>query len=66
MAKAHKVNLGSHGTFDVHSGKLHEALGIPTDEPIGQKRIDKAEHSDKPSIRRMAQSAKGLTHMGGK
>lgn len=64
MAKTQKVDLGSHGSFDVHPGKLHEALGIPTDEPIGQARIDKALHSDKPSIRRMASSAKGLTHMG--
>lgn len=64
--KTENVDLGSHGSFTVHKGALHEALGIPQDEPIGQKRISSALHSDKPSIRRMAASAKGLTHMGGK
>ena len=64
--KVENVDLGSHGSFQVHKGALHEALGIPQDEPIGQKRIGAALHSDKPSIRRMAASAKGLTHMGGK
>jgi hypothetical protein len=61
--KKHTVDLGEHGSFEVHPGALHEALGIPQDEPIGQERIDKALHSKKPSIRHMAASAKGLTHM---
>jgi hypothetical protein len=61
--KTHNVDLGSKGSFSVHKGKLHRALGIPEDEPIGQKRIDSAMHSKKPSIRDMAKSAKGLTHM---
>lgn len=62
--KVQKVDLGEHGSFDVHPGALHRALGIPEEEPIGQERIDKALHSKKPSIRHMAASAKGLTHMG--
>lgn len=66
MAKTHKVDLGKHGSFDVHPGALHEALGIPRDEPLGQERIDKALHSKKPNVRHMAASAKGLTHMGKK
>lgn len=63
MAKTEKVNLGSKGSFQIKKGALHEALGIPQDEKIGQARIDKAEHSSNPSIRRKAISAKGLTHM---
>jgi hypothetical protein len=66
MAKVHKVSLGKHGTFTIHPGALHEALGIAKDEPLGQDRIDKALHSNKPSVRRMAASAKGLTSMGKK
>lgn len=57
------VDLGKHGKFEVHPGALHEALGVPTDEPLGQERIKKALHSNKPRVRRMAASAEGLTHM---
>ena len=64
--KTTQVDLGSKSSFSVRKGALHRALGIPEDEKIGQARIDKAEHSKKPSIRDMAKSAKGLTHMGGK
>lgn len=58
------VSLGKKGSFNVHKGKLHRALGIPEGEKIGQARISKALKSKKPAIRRMARSAKGLTHMG--
>jgi hypothetical protein len=61
--KIEKVNLGSHGTFEVHKGKLHEALGIPSDEKIPEQRLDSALHSNKPSIRHMAASAKGFKAM---
>lgn len=62
------VNLGKGGSFTVHSGKLHEHLGIPKGEKIGQARINKALHSTNPEVRHEAASAKGLTHMhhGGK
>lgn len=63
MAKKHTVDLGEHGSFEVEKGALHRALGIPEDETIGQTRIDEALHSKKPAVRRMAVSAKGLTHM---
>jgi hypothetical protein len=63
MAKTKQVDLGSHGSFRVHPGKLHEALGIPTDEKIPEKRLDSALNSDKPSIRHMAASAKGFKAM---
>jgi hypothetical protein len=61
--KTQKVSLGEKGTFTTHPGKLHRALGVPEDEPLGQARISKALHSSKPEVRRMAASAKGLTHM---
>jgi hypothetical protein len=61
--KTEHVDLGSKGAFTTHPGKLHRALGIPEDEKIGQKRIGQALHSSKPAVRRMAASAKGLTHM---
>jgi hypothetical protein len=63
MVKTQQVDLGEKGSFSVRKGALHRALGIPEDEKIGQKRIDSAMHSNKPSIRDMARSAKGLTHM---
>jgi hypothetical protein len=61
--KTQEVSLGDKGHFTVHKGALHRALGVPEDEPLGQSRISKALHSSKPSVRRMAASAKGLTHM---
>lgn len=61
--KTQHVDLGGKGSFTTHPGKLHRALGIPEGEKIGQERISKALHSSKPAVRRMAASAKGLTHM---
>jgi hypothetical protein len=64
MYKAHRVKLGKkHKSFNVHEGKLHRALGVPEGEKIGQKRMHAALHSDKPSIRKMARSGIGLSHM---
>lgn len=64
--KVEKVSLGKKGSFNVHKGALHQALGIPVSEPIGQARIKKAENSQSPEVRRMADSAAGLTAMGRK
>jgi hypothetical protein len=61
--KIEQVDLGSHGTFPVHKGKLHEALGLSPDTPISDERLKEAEHSKKPSIRSMARSAEGFRHM---
>jgi hypothetical protein len=66
MAKVEKVKLGKKGSFKVKKGALHAALGIPQGEKIGQARIEKAEHSKNPKIRREAISAKGLTSMAKK
>jgi hypothetical protein len=62
-SKTEKVDLGKKGSFTVHKGALHRALGIPEGETIGQKRIKAAEHSKNPETRREAVSAAGLTHM---
>lgn len=61
--KKQKVNLGKKGSFSVRPGALHRALGVPVGEKLGQARIGAALHSSNPRIRRMAASAKGLTHM---
>lgn len=63
-SKVETVNLGKKGSFKVHKGALHRALGVPLGQAIGQSRIKSALHSSSPSIRRMARSAEGLTHMG--
>jgi hypothetical protein len=63
--KAHKVqhvSLGSKGSFNVHKGKLHAALGIPEDEKIPASA--KEPHAgDSPEMKRMRASAKGFSKM---
>lgn len=63
LYKKQRVNLGKKGSFTVRKGALHRALGVPQDETIGQARIERAENSRDPKIRKMARSAEGLTHM---
>jgi hypothetical protein len=63
MGRIQRVSLGDKGSFDVHKSKLHEALGIPSDQKIPEQRLDSAENSSKPSVRRMAASAKGFRAM---
>ena len=58
-----RVDLGSKGSFDVKKGALHKDLGIPLSEPIPEKRLEQAEHSSNPKIRRRAVSAEGFRHM---
>jgi hypothetical protein len=57
------VKLGRKGSFEVKKGALHEDLGIPLGEPIPEKRLEAAEHSSHPKIRRRAISAEGFKHM---
>jgi hypothetical protein len=66
--KTQTVSLGKKGSFKIRPGALHRALGVPEGEKLGQGRIGAALHSKSPSVRRMARSAEGLTHMkhGGK
>lgn len=67
-SKVQTVKLGKKGSFKVHKGALHRALGVPEGQKLGAGRISSALHSKSPSVRRMAASAKGLTamHHGGK
>lgn len=41
-------------------GKLHKALGIPMDKKIPEKKLEKAEHSKNPSLRKKAILAETL------
>ena len=63
--KAHKiqhVSLGSKGSFNVHRGKLHRALGIPESEKIPASA--KEPHSgDSSEMAHMRASAKGFSKM---
>lgn len=52
-----------------HKGKLHRELGVPEGKKIGAKRINAAEKSKNPEIRRDAIRAKTMskwTHKGNK
>lgn len=62
--KTTTVDLGKAGSFKVHKGALHRALGVKQGQPIPAKKIVKALNSKNPHVRRMAASAKGLRAMG--
>jgi hypothetical protein len=60
--KTEHVDLGGKGSFTVHKGKLHAALGIPQSEKIPAS--DKEPHAgDSPEMKRMRASAKGFSKM---
>jgi len=60
--KTQRVDLGGKGSFTVHKGKLHEALGIPQDEKIPASA--KEPHSgDSSEMAHMRASAKGFSKM---
>lgn len=37
-----------------HPGALHENLGVPQGQPIPAKKLEKAEHSSNPTIKKEA------------
>lgn len=43
-----------------HPGKLHRELGVPQGKKIPAKKLEKAEHSKSPTIRKEANLAKTL------
>lgn len=43
-----------------HPGKLHRELGVPEGKKIPAKKMEKAEHSKNPTIRREANLARTL------
>lgn len=61
--KTERVKLGDKGSFDVKKGALHQDLGIPLDRTIPEQRLEQAEDSSNPKIRRRAISAEGFKHM---
>ena len=44
-------------------GALHEALGVPQGEKIPQKKMQKALHSDNPTMHKRAVLAETLSHL---
>lgn len=44
-------------------GALHRSLGVPAGEKIPAKKLDKAIHSDNPTLRRRALLARTLKKM---
>ena len=61
--KTKKVDLGSKGSYTSHPGRLHEELGIPLGEKVGEERERKALKSSNPQTRRDAHSALGYAAM---
>ena len=60
------VNLGSRGSFNVHKGALHKALGVSEGSKIPSSKLAEASNSSNPRVRRMAASAKGFKAMAKK
>ena len=46
-----------------HPGKLHRELGVPEGKKIPEKKLEKAEHSKNPTVRKRAHLAETLKHM---
>lgn len=46
-----------------HPGKLHKELGVAEGKKIPAKKLEKAEHSKNPTIRREANLAKTLSKL---
>ncbi len=43
-----------------HPGALHKSLGVPQGEKIPEKKIEKAAHSDNPTLAKRARLAETL------
>ena len=63
MAKTENVDLGDSGSFHVHKGALHAALGVPSGQKLSGAELAKASNSPDAHVRRMAASAKGFKAM---
>ena len=46
-----------------HPGALHKELGVPEGKKIPEKKINKAAHSDNPSLAKKANLAKTLSKL---
>jgi hypothetical protein len=58
--KTKSVDLGNKGSFSVHPGALHRALGVPEGDKIPDKDLE-GHHSGR--LGRMIASAKGFKAM---
>lgn len=58
--KTQHVDLGKAGSFNVHKGALHRALGVPEGEKIPESKME-GHHSGR--LGRMIASAKGFAGM---
>jgi hypothetical protein len=52
--------------FGKNPGKLHRKLGVPEGEKIPESKLQKAEHSDDPTLRREATLAETAKRYAGK
>jgi len=60
--KTQHVDLGSKGSFTVHKGGLHKALGIPSGEKIPASRLE-SKPGDSSHVKHMKAAAKGFRAM---
>lgn len=60
--KTQHVDLGKKGSFTVHKGGLHRALGIPSDEKIPASKLE-SKPGDSSHMKHMKASAKGFKAM---
>lgn len=60
--KTQHVSLGEKGSFTVHKGGLHKALGIPEGENIPASRLT-SKPGDSEHLKHMKASAKGFRAM---
>lgn len=58
MSKKHWIQ----GAIE-HPGALHKMLKVPAGEKIPEKKLEKAEHSDDPLLRKRASLARVLKGM---
>lgn len=49
-----------------NKGSLHRSLGVPEGEKIPQKKLEKAEHSKDPTLKRRARLAETLRNFNHK
>ena len=61
-SKQHKVDLGSHGSFSVKKGGLHDALGIPRGKKLTASQKE-PKPGDSEHVKHMKASAKGFAAM---
>jgi len=60
--KTQHVDLGEKGSFTVHKGKLHQALGIPQGQKLTASQKE-PKPGDSEHVKRMKASAKGFAAM---